>query len=351
MVARPSFTHLLRLSDGVGVFEHAKHASPLREHGYCADDVARALVVALREPARPPALERLAETCLAFLEAAQLSDGRFRNRRAAARGHPWTDEVGSDDAIGRALWGLGTATARAPTADARARALAAFERGSGFSTPSPRANAAAALGAVEVLAADPRNPEARALLVAAAGRLGALSPDPEWPWPESRLAYENARLPEARIAAGVTLASDTLLGEGLRLLRWLVEIETRGEHFSFTPVGGWARGEPRPGFDQQPTEAGAMADACARAYDATRDERWAALTLRAARWFLGDNDVGVSLIDPATQGCRDGLEATGCNANQGAESTLALISALQQARRLERARARSGDRAQSGEDL
>jgi hypothetical protein len=337
VVAPPSFAHLLSLSDSVGVFEHARRASPLHDHGYCTDDVARALVVTLREPERPPALERLAETCLAFLEAAQLPDGRFHNRRAASPGHPWTDEVGSDDAIGRALWGLGTAAARAPSADARTRALGAFERGSAFSTPSPRANAAAALGAVEVLSADRGNRRARALLDTSAGRLGELSPDPGWPWPEVRLAYENARLPEARIAAGVSLTSDTLVAEGLGLLRWLVEIETRDEHFSFAPVGGWARGEPRPGFDQQPTEAGAMADACARAFDATGDERWATLTLRAARWFLGDNDVGVSLFDPRTQGCRDGLEADGCNANQGAESTLALISALQQARRLERA--------------
>ena len=40
---RPSYTHLLRLSDDIGVFEHAKLAVPRLEHGYCTDDVARAL--------------------------------------------------------------------------------------------------------------------------------------------------------------------------------------------------------------------------------------------------------------------------------------------------------------------
>ncbi len=45
----PSFEHLLRLSDEVGVFEHADGAIPRREHGYCVDDVSRALLVITRE--------------------------------------------------------------------------------------------------------------------------------------------------------------------------------------------------------------------------------------------------------------------------------------------------------------
>ena len=80
-----------------------------------------------------------------------------------------------------------------------------------------------------------------------------------------------------------------------------------------------------------------MADACTRAFDATGEERWTAGCVRAAAWFVGANDVGVSLLDAGTGGCSDGLEADGCNLNQGAESTLAMISALQQARRLQAA--------------
>jgi hypothetical protein len=129
----------------------------------------------------------------------------------------------------------------------------------------------------------------------------------------------------------------------LHLLHWLIKIETCGDHFSFTPQSGWTRGEPRPGFDQQPIEAGAMADACATAFDSTGDDGWAEACLRAAAWFLGANDAGVMLLDPVTGGCGDGLEPDGCNANQGAESTLAMISALQQARRLQAA-ARSAAR-------
>jgi hypothetical protein len=164
-----------------------------------------------------------------------------------------------------------------------------------------------------------------------------VSRDPAWPWPEPRLAYANAVLAEARIAAGVGLDDENLLAEGLDLLAWLVEVEKCGDHFSFTPVGGWSRGEPRPGFDQQPIEAAAMADACARAFDATGDSRWADSALLAAGWFLGRNDVGVPLLDARTGGCRDGLEPDGVNENEGAESTIAAITALQQARRIQAA--------------
>jgi glycosyltransferase involved in cell wall biosynthesis len=335
-IAGPRFDHLLSLSDGVGVFEHAKLTVPRRERGYCTDDVARTLVVLLREPGRAPRLERLAETCLAFLERAQLPDGRFRNRRSADGA--WLDEVGPDDATGRALWAAGTALAAATRQTQRARAERLFEAAAGFRSPWPRANAFAVLGAVEALAATPTR-LAEPLLQAAVAGLGRVLPDPGWPWPEPRLAYANAVLAEARIAAAVALGEERLLEEGLELLEWLVATETRDGRFSFTPAGGWARGEPRPGFDQQPIEAGAMADACARAFDATGDPVWRERALLAAAWFLGRNDVGVPLLDSATGGCRDGLERDGVNENEGAESTLALISALQQARRLQAAAA------------
>lgn len=306
-------------------------------HGYCTDDVARGLVVVLREPSVPPELRRLESDFFTFLVRAQLPDGRFHNRLSAAPECRWLDEVGSDDAIGRAIWALGAAAARGRSPGLRRRALTRFELGTDFCSPSPRANAGAVLGAVQVVESRPSHRAGRVLLERAAARLGTVSADPAWPWPETRLAYDNARLAESRIAAGVALRDQRLVDEGLRLLDWLVATETCGDHFSFTPHRGWTLGEPRPGFDQQPIEAGAMADACARAFDTTGEARWANVCVRAAAWFLGTNDVGLPLRDAEMGGCFDGLERDGLNRNQGAESTLALISALQQARRVQAA--------------
>ncbi len=281
-----------------------------------------------REDDRTPAIETLTETCLRYLEESQRPNGRFRNRRAVDGS--WKDLDDSDDANGRALFGLG-ASVRAgdPRSD---RALLLIERAAGFDSPSPRANAWAAIGAAEVLWAHPDNAGARTLLERASSRLGAPRAGDAWPWPEDRLAYDNARLPEARIAAGIELGRPELVAEGLHLLTWLVGIEHPGDRFSFAATGGWALGEPKPAFDQQPLEAAATADACAVAYAATGEEHWRELGLDAVAWFLGHNDRELQLYDPETGGTCDGLTAHGRNENQGAESTIAGLAALQRAR-------------------
>jgi hypothetical protein len=100
------------------------------------------------------------------------------------------------------------------------------------------------------------------------------------------------------------------------------------------PAGGWSLGEARPAFDQQPIEVAALADACARAATVTGDSIWLAGVSMSVAWFLGDNDAKVRMLDEQTGGGCDGLSATGRSRNQGAESTLAMISVMQQGRRL-----------------
>jgi hypothetical protein len=287
--------------------------------------------VVAREPGRDASLQQLGLLYLEFLEQAQLPDGRFRNRRSL---EGWTDEGGSDDSFGRVLFGLGAAVS-AGGDELTPRALACFEAGAArFASISPRANAYAVVGAAEVAAAHPAHPGATALFEQAVQRLGSVSSVPGWPWPEERLAYDNARLAEARIAGGVAFGVPALVEDGLELLDWLVGIELSGDHFSFVPAAGLGRGDRRPGFDQQPIEAGSMADACVRAYRATGAAPWAGLGVLAARWLTGANDIGIPLLDPETGGCCDGLQAVGRNENQGAESTIAALTALQAAREL-----------------
>ncbi|MFF5221905.1 glycosyltransferase, partial [Micromonospora sp. NPDC000212] len=120
---------------------------------------------------------------------------------------------------------------------------------------------------------------------------------------------------------------------GLGLLAWLGEVLLREGQLSVVPAGGGPRGAARPPHDQQPIEVAAFADACATAATVTGDPGWETGVRQAVGWFLGDNDVGTAMWDPATGGGYDGLTAHGPNLNQGAESTLALISTLQHARR------------------
>jgi hypothetical protein len=338
----PIYAHLRRLTDAGGVHEHADGTTPRREHGYCLDDAARALVVVCREPAAPE-LDDLREQYLAFVLAAQEPDGRFRNRREPDLS--WSDSPSVEDCWGRALWGLGTAVARAP--HLRERALEAFDRAVVLRSPHRRAMAFAALGAAEVLAVLPGHKGARALMTPVAIAIGRPAPDKAWRWPEPRLSYANAALPDALLAAGAALDSPSLVADGLRLLGWLLDAQTRDGHLSVVPAGGRGPGEPLPAFDQQPIEVAALADACARAHRIAGRRLWADGVERAAAWFLGDNDSATPMHDPVGGGGYDGLEPAGRNENQGAESTLALLATLQQARSMalhERLRVRSAMR-------
>ena len=329
---RPSFDHLLTLSDSLGLFEHADHAVPRREHGYCVDDVARLLIVFAREPDPDRTVRDLGRMALRFLADAQGVDGRIRNRCTATGG--WHEPPTVEDCWGRSVWAFGTAARQAPETWMRRRALRHFDHGIHQRSPWPRSMAFAALGAAEVLTMDPAHDRARLVLVDAVSTIGRPSPDPDWPWPEPRRTYANASLAEALLAAGDLLDRPDIVDDGITMLRWLLRQETVGTHLSPTPVGGAGPGDSAPAFDQQPIEVAAMADACHRAYSVTGDVQWLTGLDMAARWFAGDNDAAAQMWDPATNGGYDGLHAWGPNLNQGAESTLALVSTLQQARRL-----------------
>lgn len=330
ILPHPSFTHLTRMTDDTGLFEHALGPIPRRADGWCTDDNGRALAVVSRA-AQDPATERLAERYLAFLVHAHTVGGRF-HLRMSSDGR-WTDDPSSDDANSRALFGLAVAYARGPDA-LRGVAGELFELAAVFRSDHPRATAHAAVAAAEVLAMEPGHAAARAVLRDAAISLPRPLADGDWIWPAPRLTYANALIPEALIAVGAGLADDASLADGLRLLRWLTDEETVDGLFSFVPTGGRGPQDPRPAFDQQPIEASSFSDALARAFDVTGDETWLDGLERAASWVCGANDAGVPLLDPATGAGFDGLTPGGVNLNQGAESTLAVISTLQQAERL-----------------
>lgn len=327
----PNFAHLRILTDERGLWEHARYSVPRREHGFCNDDNARALVIVTRENSND--LADLAAIYLRFVLDARRPDGRFHNRRLSTG--PWLDETGSDDSQGRAWWGLGTITAQGPEEWMRTAALEEFESCATFDSPHLRANAYAALGAAEVIQRN-RGCQPALELLDRTSALIAGAARSAIPWPESRLTYDNARIPEALIAGGVALGDKRRTTLGIRLLGWLIGNERRGRQFSFTSVAGRTPGDREPAFDQQPIEAWAMADACYRASSVTKEPRWDGFALQSAAWLLGKNDSNSSMYEHLTGGTFDGLTPTGVNRNQGAESTLAGLGTLQVAIRLRR---------------
>lgn len=331
MSPSPNYAHLVALSDRNGVFEHALLHEPRREHGYCVDDVARALVVVVREPVQTPELSRLGATYLRFLESAFDADGLAHNRMNADG--DWTDEPSMGDWWGRGVWALGVAATQAGDAFTRTRAMRAFRSAAKQRPSHLRTRAFAALGAAPVLALDPAESGARRILSDLIDAV-QVSQSARWPWPEESLTYANAAVPEALIAAGDALGDARAVDRGTALLRFLVAVETADERLSVTGSGGRRRGQASPLYDQQAIEVAAIADACARAHAVTGDSAWVEPIALAWAWFTGRNDSATPMFDPLTGAGFDGLERDGRNDNCGAESTLAALSTAQHALRV-----------------
>lgn len=334
--------HLRRLTDETGLLQHARGTIPDRRFGYCTDDNARALLLGVREWAKSqdPTWMPLLERYLAFLSHAwNPGAGRFRNFMGYHR--RWLEEVGSEDAHGRALWALGETLAAGPQ-ELRWIALDLFREAWPASQAfrHPRPWAYAILGGLAVLERFPGDLHLRAEVEELAQRLEErfhLYGKPDWPWCDEIVTYDNGILPAALIAAGHRLGRSSWRMQGLVTLRWLVEIQTdpHGGHFAWIGNRGWfPRGGMKARFAQQPLEAAAMAEAAARAWEATHDRMWLETLERCVGWFLGWNDGGCMLVDLKTGGCRDGLEPHGPSFHQGAESTLAWLLTLQWAHRL-----------------
>jgi hypothetical protein len=117
---------------------------------------------------------------------------------------------------------------------------------------------------------------------------------------------------------------------GLRILDWQIDCQVADDgHFAPIGNGWWPRDGAKSHFDQQSIEATAMLLAAADAFAATSDTRYRMAMERAYGWFLGANDLGVSVVDPARGAGFDGLTPSGVNSNQGAESTLMWLIAVE----------------------
>jgi glycosyltransferase involved in cell wall biosynthesis len=343
-------SHLEGLVDDIGIVQFARHADADTDSGYCVDDVARLAIVAagLQEDCDLALPAQWLKSSLRFVDAGLTESG---SRNFLDYGGRWLDEPHLGDHLGRAVWSLGVLAGTAGSAEVRDHAHAVLQR----CLPAVRevrhlrTVAYAILGLVHV-----DEPE---LLTTLTDRLVAAFEDgPGWHWFEPELTYDNARLPQALLAAGVRLGRPELVKLGLSTLEWYLRQVgmTRDSGAVLGLVGnrwrrraavrrsaGRTRLSLRPGptrstsrlsvdpdeGDEQPLDAAAVVEALAQAWTATGEERYRRLCGRAFLWFYGDNRYSRPLYEPATGACHDGLGRDGVNANCGAESTLAYYQA------------------------
>jgi glycosyltransferase involved in cell wall biosynthesis len=328
--------HFLSLCDSTGILQHAIHSVPDRNHGYCVDDNARALLFAsaLPDSGEAPLPDEVTTCFAAFIQHAwNPGNGRFRNFMSYER--EWLEASGSEDSHGRTLWALAEC-ARGDTNSSRRRWAAALFKTAlpaieAFS--SPRAWAFSLLGLNVYCALQPGDLSANDMRTRLADRLMALfqkNQSKDWLWFEDVLAYDNARLPQALIQTGLATHAPASVDVGLRSMRWLMSLQTTPMG-TLRPVGSQSFGKIRQkpaAFDQQPIEACATISACLTAWRADQADEWLAGATRAFGWFTGENDLGTSLVDSETGSCSDGLHPDRRNENKGAESVLSYLLGL-----------------------
>jgi len=318
---------LMRLCDSCGIIQHSVLSVPDRHHGYCVDDNARALMLAVQDEG---GFSHLAGVFAAFIQHSWNPDRRqFRNFMSYDR--RWLEDAGSTDSNGRTLWALGAVIAHDRGGDLREWAQKLWREAApiALEMTSPRAIAFAVLGADLVLQRQRDDRIARAIIEYGLDRLTAAYravSRPGWRWYEDCLAYDNCRLPQAMLRAADRLRDDVAALHALESLDWIIHLQTEPAGH-FRPVGSCAFGKAQaPGdpFDQQPVDAWAMIDAGIAAYHYDGDQRWLEAAQLAQAWFFGRNDRGLSVAIAATGDCYDGLTPLGVNRNRGAESVLAL---------------------------
>ena len=329
-ICAPDLRAVERMSDDTGIYQHGRFSIPDRNHGYCLDDNARALMLVARmDELDAPLRERLTSIYGGFVEHAW-NEGAAGFRNFMRFDRSWCEEIGSEDSRGRAVWALGVTARDHPNPQYRDWARHLLERCLPDTSRlgSPRTRAFVMLGLVAL--GETQHPPAD--FASRLSKLGdeltgllSASRRPRWVWFEEVLAYDNARLPEALLRAGHALGRRDFIDAGIAALNWLIDRQTADEgHFRAIGSESFGRrhADPLP-FDQQPLEAQATIDACEAAFAATGDSSWPIHARTAYGWFLGRNDLGVPVATSEDGGCFDGLTPRGVNRNQGAESILA----------------------------
>jgi hypothetical protein len=351
--------HLKLLTDDVGIMQHSNLGVHARNYGYSTDDVGRALVVLTQlidSQAKAEELWKLIITYMSFLEHSQTDTGHFHNFMNYQR--EFLDEKGSEDTLGRAIYGLGYVVS-CPYLSKNIRTLAHTL----VSKPEqemknlkyPRARAYTINGLYEMLNASVDTDEFEPIFVSRRDTVKAVDSlisketlesifishadslvdlyennhKEDWSWFEPTVTYSNAKLSEALLLAYNYTKDKTYRKIGLSTLDFLTEIQWRGDFFDLVGNHGWySYHGQKPIFDQQPIEAGYLTQAYISAYEIVRDKKYLELAKYSFEYFLGRNRLRTIMYDYATGGVCDGLNSDGINCNQGAESVICFLMAL-----------------------
>jgi hypothetical protein len=325
--------YLASITDETGIVQHTKFATPNRREGYTTDDNARALIVCKRHNGLNRSLEtaKLADVYLSFLYHMQMDDGRLHNFLSYDR--RFLDDAGSDDSLGRALWACGSVINSNLDEEKKLLSKEVFDKAlpHAINSTSPRAKAFAVLGLSQYQRTYPNDQALSGRMIELIEQLLKLyqqASSVDWRWFEAYLTYCNGRLPQALFEAYERIREENYLQVAKESFNFILKVQMKNGMFA--PIGNkdwYKKGGPRAMFDQQSVEASCMAETALTAFRATRISHFRTTARTIFAWFLGKNTKGLSVYNPNTGGCYDGITSKGLNLNQGAEATITYLLA------------------------
>jgi hypothetical protein len=321
------------LTDDLGMLQHSKYTTPNRREGYTTDDNARALIACTNYFMlfNDTSIKKLIDTYLGLLFYMQRTDGKMRNFLSYDR--KLTDEVGSEDCMGRTIWACGYCLDSKLPEETKLLTRDIFDKVFKWTSDftSPRAKAYSIIGLFHYQKAYPKDQNVKLNIINLADQLTKqfeMESSSGWDWFESSLTYCNARLPHSLFLAYEATGENSYLRVATKSIKFLFNIQTVNK--VFVPIGnrGWyERGSNRAIYDQQPVEAACTIEAAIAAYRNTNEQVYLQAAYDAFEWFLGGNLKGLTLYDPENGSCCDGITPEGLNQNKGAEATLSYLQA------------------------
>ena len=321
--------HINRLTNHVGIIQHAKYATPNYFEGYCLDDNARALLlelIAFRFK-KYKITDLHLSTYLAYIFYAQREDGWFRNFMNFQ--NQFLEEKGSEDSFGRTIWALGYFFRTTPVISHYEMAQEIFFKAKNhfLTIQSNRAIAYIMLGICSYLKSHSNDDEMIELLREMAQKLVndyQSAQTENWQWFEENLTYDNALLPLALIESFEFLNDKSFYTIGVKTFEFLDQLVFHKKHITVIGNKDWySKDKEKPCYiGQQPIDVSSMVYLYSKMYDTTKNHLYKEKMFTSFEWFFGKNDLNVPLYDFESKGCCDGLEQYGINRNQGAESTI-----------------------------
>lgn len=321
--------HIDRLTNSVGMVQHAKFSIPNYHHGYCLDDNARALqlMIMLYNQSPSEKLEKLIYTYLSYIQYMQLADGYFRN--FLSFDNKYLDSYGTEDSFGRTVLALAVCCRlnKNKEIDKLTQELLHAALPHCGRLTSIRAIAYCILGISHYLEKYPGHKGFMAqlkTLVQFITNEYSLCATESWSWFEEIMSYDNAVIPLSLLRSYPLVGDRKMLQIAKESSNYLDKIVFRKGYLSTIGNKSWhTENKSIDTYDQQPIEIPHLILLYKEWYAISHDEHYTQKMLQTFQWYFGANDLKATLYNPHTAGCFDGLGRYEVNLNQGAESTLA----------------------------